>query len=385
MTFEGCAGGERSVRWQPMTIRVWIPMNAADRICFSLSPFMEAFWSLHILQNPGRHPFNQTWIREAWKRMADLELDRELREFAFAVRGSPTSCGVPLRDVAVGSFTDELARFRQGTPAEAARFFTRSFYQGHEEIRGDERVPPQVAERLLAHTRAIRASAELATRALEAPREVLFAFAELMERYWYSGFNEKWQFRVERLEREMRETEARIAHGSLADFLRTLPLDVRVEPNGKGFTVDRPHDHDVTIGEGDRLVLTPSVFVMPHVRISCERPGVVAIAYPSSHEVELIAPLPPPDSLLTALEALADDTRLRMLRHLSDWPKTTQQLSALVNVAPATVSSHLRKLEAAGLVTPNRDGHYVVYQLRFDAAQIIERLRSYLDDRLDPL
>ena len=74
-----------------------------------------------------------------------------------------------------------------------------------------------------------------------------------------------------------------------------------------------------------------------------------------------------------------------MLRHLSDAPRTTQQLSVLVNVTPATVSSHLRKLEAARLVTAGRDGHYVVYAVTLDAAQISRQLRDYLDDRLDPL
>src|SRR5688572_19377908 len=121
-----------------MTIRVRIPKNAGQRVTFALSPFMETFWSLHVLYNPGRHPLQQNWVREARKRMADLELERELRDFAFAFRGSPTSCGVPGLDVAEGSFTDELARFREATPAEAARFFTRSFYQGREEISSTE-------------------------------------------------------------------------------------------------------------------------------------------------------------------------------------------------------------------------------------------------------
>ena len=29
--------------------------------------------------------------------MADVDLERELRDFAFAFRGAPTSCGVPKR------------------------------------------------------------------------------------------------------------------------------------------------------------------------------------------------------------------------------------------------------------------------------------------------
>jgi DNA-binding transcriptional ArsR family regulator len=366
-----------------MTIRVRIPGDAIERVRFSLSPFMEALWSLHVLHNPTRHVINQNWVRTMRKR--NVHLTRELREFGFAYRGSPTSCGVPLPNVERGSFADEVARFRRATPAQAARFFTRSFYEGREEISATEDVPSPVAERLLAHARAIHASVEWAQHALRSPQQSLTAFADLMERYWYSGFDELWQGRVLRLEGEVGKARDRIATRGLPDFLRTLPRDVRLDPDGQGFTVDRPHDHELTIGEANRLVLTPSVYVLPHVHVSCDRPGVVAIAYPSTHEVQLATPLPPPEPLLAALDALADDTRLRILRHLREVPRTTQVLAQLVQVAPPTVSSHLRRLEAAGLVTSERDGHYVLYQLTLDVTRIMGQLRDYLDDRLDPL
>src|SRR5206468_7187944 len=79
------------------------------------------------------------------------------------------------------------------------------------------------------HTRSDRdwSSDVCSSDLLTAPEEVLAGFAHFLERYWCSGMNEKWQLRVERLEREARETQARIARGSLADFLGTLPLDVR--------------------------------------------------------------------------------------------------------------------------------------------------------------
>jgi DNA-binding transcriptional ArsR family regulator len=363
-----------------VTIRVLLSPEAAHAVSFSLSPFMETLWSLHVLHNPGRHVIAQNWVLMMRRRIGD-QLAEELRAFAFAFRGAPTSCGVPFHDRELGSFVEELAQLRQATPGQAARFFTRSFYQGREEIGASDHVAAPVAERLLAHARAIRASVDLAQQALRSPREQLAAFAELVERYWYAGFNERWEVRSVRLIRDVAAAKERVSHG-LANFIAELP-EVRRHPEGEGFIIERAHDHELTIGEGHRLVLTPSVFLLPHLRVSCERPGILAIAYPSRYESHLVMPLAPPTRLLDAVIAIGDDSRLRILRYLTEAPRTTQSLATLVNITPATVSSHLRKLESAGLVASERNGQYVSYRATLDLAQLTSELSAYLNDHFD--
>jgi DNA-binding transcriptional ArsR family regulator len=145
--------------------------------------------------------------------------------------------------------------------------------------------------------------------------------------------------------------------------------------------VARAHDHDVTIGPKDHLVLTPSFFVWPHVRVSCEQPGTVAIAFGPRTELARVASIPPPDSLLMLLDVLADETRLRVIRYLaSRGPRSTQELSAFVGVSEPTLSGHLRKLEVAGVVTSKRDGYYVLYELNANVSDAVSRaLRGYLE------
>ena len=89
--------------------------------------------------------------------------------------------------------------------------------------------------------------------------------------------------------------------------------------------MDRPHDHEIRIGKGDRLVFTPSVHMLLHVRISCERPGVVAIGYPSSHDVELVAPL--------RVEHVVDPTRVRA-REVMDLRGAHDRLTAATGWRP---------------------------------------------------
>ena len=75
------------------------------------------------------------------------------------------------------------------------------------------------------------------------------------------------------------------------------------------------------------------------------------------------------NTAVTALEALAHETRLRVFRLLvragtDGLPAgdIASQLGARQN----TMSSHLHKLQRAGIVTSRRDGRHIIYRANFD-------------------
>jgi DNA-binding transcriptional ArsR family regulator len=57
-----------------------------------------------------------------------------------------------------------------------------------------------------------------------------------------------------------------------------------------------------------------------------------------------------PDQILGTLKALADPTRLQMLRYLKAEPMTASALSRKLRLRPPTVTHHLQQLRLAGLV-----------------------------------
>ena len=57
-----------------------------------------------------------------------------------------------------------------------------------------------------------------------------------------------------------------------------------------------------------------------------------------------------PDGLVQTLKALADPTRLRILRYLAQQPLTPGQLARRLRLRAPTVVHHLRELRLAGLV-----------------------------------
>ncbi|HEY8135381.1 MAG TPA: metalloregulator ArsR/SmtB family transcription factor [Candidatus Limnocylindrales bacterium] len=69
--------------------------------------------------------------------------------------------------------------------------------------------------------------------------------------------------------------------------------------------------------------------------------------------------------LLTALKALSDASRLRIVGLLADGRRmAVEQLAAALKVTPATVVHHLRKLREAGLVESHPRPPYMDYSLR---------------------
>lgn len=67
---------------------------------------------------------------------------------------------------------------------------------------------------------------------------------------------------------------------------------------------------------------------------------------------------------LSLLKTLADGTRLGILRALHEKDCYVELLAERMNLTPATVSFHLKKLQAAGLVDTRREQYYTVCSLR---------------------
>lgn len=76
------------------------------------------------------------------------------------------------------------------------------------------------------------------------------------------------------------------------------------------------------------------------------------------------------DPDIRLLSALADPTRLAIVRQLADGSETCAcDFTATCDVGQPTVSHHLRVLREAGVVTSDRRGQWIFYRLAPDAAE----------------
>ena len=81
-------------------------------------------------------------------------------------------------------------------------------------------------------------------------------------------------------------------------------------------------------------------------------------------------------ALAVRLKALADPARLQLLAFLLDQPgqeACTCNMAPIVNLSEPTVSHHLKKLEASGLLTKERRGMNVYYRVVPEAIHAIAR------------
>ncbi|QLH74770.1 MAG: winged helix-turn-helix transcriptional regulator [Methanomassiliicoccales archaeon] len=72
-----------------------------------------------------------------------------------------------------------------------------------------------------------------------------------------------------------------------------------------------------------------------------------------------------------ALYALASDSRLEILKALTNERRTLAQLSEALNADKAGVLRHLKKLEEGGLVTRTEDHGFIYYSLTWKARDLI--------------
>jgi predicted transcriptional regulator len=69
------------------------------------------------------------------------------------------------------------------------------------------------------------------------------------------------------------------------------------------------------------------------------------------------------DQLLTFFKAMADANRLKIVGLLAQRPHSVEELAAILNLRPSTVSHHLGRLAEAGLVSARAESYYNMYQL----------------------
>jgi DNA-binding transcriptional ArsR family regulator len=73
---------------------------------------------------------------------------------------------------------------------------------------------------------------------------------------------------------------------------------------------------------------------------------------------------------VTALDALAHETRLsvfRLLVQAGPAGLAAGDIAVSLDARQNTMSSHLAKLQRAGIVSSERDGRHIIYQADFDA------------------
>ena len=109
--------------------------------------------------------------------------------------------------------------------------------------------------------------------------------------------------------------------------------------------------HLQELSDTPEVVLAPSYWISPLILYKKISPEKTLLLYGGRPpDVSLVPGEMVPDQLLRTLKAMADPTRLRILRYLAHEELTPSQLARRLRLRAPTVTHHLNTLRLAGLV-----------------------------------
>lgn len=170
------------------------------------------------------------------------------------------------------------------------------------------------------------------------PGEFGEIYMQALQSYYQEFFAEEERRINPALQRAIERAQEMAQEKELPELIETLSQGVKI------FI-----DPDVI-----ELVFTPSYWITPLIlydTLSSNQMLVVYGARPA--EASLVPGEVVPDALLRGLKALADPTRLKIVRYLAQEPLSPAQLSRKLRLRPPTVVHHLEALRLAGLVRLN--------------------------------
>jgi DNA-binding transcriptional ArsR family regulator len=164
-----------------------------------------------------------------------------------------------------------------------------------------------------------------------------------------------WHERFQAVEARIATMEERDLEGRRAEA-RSLPLLDFVEKTTGGIRWVR--EPGVT-----RIILAPSYFARPYNYLF-ERHEIRVICYPLGDAALDGDASALPTATVRLFKALGDESRLRILRLLSDGDLYLTEIAERMSLSKPTVKHHMMQLRAAGLVTVTETGGLTYYSLR---------------------
>ncbi|HSK96788.1 MAG TPA: DUF5937 family protein [Euzebyales bacterium] len=349
-----------------MAVTFFLPSERPlDLVGFAWSPLFEAVLSLPVVVHPKRTPMHLPWARRCRDLPADLVA--EIRALAGAFDG----CVSGIFEVGLSgdspTFDDELTAFLSLDDDLFAYGLSRAL--GGTGPWTDDALArvhdATYCDAVIATSGAVDESrAALARQTFDDPAAVRNRLARMLERYWDAAFRDEW-------ERLLPRIEAEVTDGARALVTRGVPgLVAELLPEGRwvqsvsSIVVDKAHDCRCDVGGRGGLQFVPTVYGWPRVLIEVDEPWPVLVIFPLRDMRQPEVPHASDHEVAEGLRALGDETRLQITRMVAEQPRSTKELAALLRLSDSAVSRHLKILDAAGVVTGQRDGYFVLYRLR---------------------
>src|SRR4051812_49367400 len=232
-----------------MAIRFELGEQQDGVVAFGYSPLFESVLSLHVLSEPKHHALQHGWVRAM--RALPAPVKHEISALSFLYRWTLPDCILPSADSGYDSFDVELERLRRRRTEVVAFDLLRRLYDHGGGARPRRRrilTSPDVRAISLKRAGMLGPHARRAAALLfDDPARLVDRFASLLEAYWEEAFGAEWERIEPKLAEGVELAGRQIARDGIHSFLLSLAPQLRVDPGGRSFGIDVPHDHRVPI------------------------------------------------------------------------------------------------------------------------------------------
>jgi len=349
-------------------------MNTEPKIIWETGSAYDLFVSLQIIHRP-----EEFGLRPSWAAGVRSRLNIQLRD---VLEQSQKFLPVPLswvhnlpepKDAAAALAALETLPAKDRLPALTFGIKqnkkTQDFRKFLISLEGKQRLTANIEARIKAYySNSNRITKEFMRALFDAwstPVEFGEMFLEALTAYINNFYREE-EIRIIPAQAEaLKKAQSMAAEKDLLTLLEELSSGVRMD----------------WVKDVSALVLAPSFWGAPFVFFDSMDSETGIILFGARPKGMALVPGDlVPEDLLNALKALADPTRLRILRYLLEGPRSPSELAKVLRLRPPTVVHHLHNLRLAGLVkvtvSPEADRRYAV---RMDGVETTNRnLREFL-------
>lgn len=332
-------------------IRLRFTVEDLGRIRFAFSPVWEAVTSLRVLSGGSGGPLHAPWVAQV-KPSLNTVADLELLTTLVRPAGYIPDFLHPLPPRQEPSFAAGLAVLQATDPCLVAAEL--SHLAGH-----------PIAMRGPGYSRRRALLDDLAGD----PRAALARIVAALDSYWQVAVAPHWQRMQALLHDDLAYRLRELAAGGVRQVFRTLHPGVTFD--GEVLSIVKYYNGTADLGQRG-LLLIPCVFAWPDVLVRTADPQP-AITYSPRGIGRLWESCP--STRNSPLADVLGATRAAILA-LLDLPMSTTHLARQLDLAPPTISVHLKALSRAGIVTSRRDGRDVLYRRTDLGDQLVVRAMS---------
>ncbi len=338
------------------------------KIEFAYSPFFEMACSLHVLSNPDHHIGRLKWAENIYKHI-DEKLLIDINYFGKHYYGWCSMMEFCEASNVVNSFSI-IEAIEYIETLDINQFV---YYLLNKDISINT-----IKNVLYKKNTSLPKGLNDEQKSLfNKPESIRSRLINCLKEYYYLYFQDELKAIEPLLIRTLKRHKIYSEKMDFLDFINTL--HERIEVNKTQFHFHKYKRFDVSFDEIKKIVIKASTFIGPHLLIGLPDDNILKLTIRvNPWETN---PYEIPSDLHRILKALADQTRLKIIKNIYKNPSCTQSLAKNLNLTEACISKHLKVLDTAGLVYKKRKGNFIIYSVDSMAIDRIPMdLYQYLDE-----